>query len=170
MVQSAALTRRLTGALPDKVSGVRRHRMVSNVPRRNRAAARSTRRKGTEHHVAVARERGCIHNGHCAAARGTRAGLTTLSGVQMATGRGARSRAWTEERSDVVPRIRGNVRWPARRMAGGTGVERHAAAAACDGKGIRVKGPCRNSLRGRDCQAGRAGSPSKTNPYAGPGR
>ena len=32
-------------------------------------------------------------------------------------------------------------------MAGGTDVERHAAAAACDGKGIRVNGQYRKSLR-----------------------
>ena len=44
--------------------------MVSNVPRRNRAAVRSTRRKGTGRHLAVAREGGRLHNGHCAAARG----------------------------------------------------------------------------------------------------
>ena len=40
-------------------------------------------------------------------------------------------------------------------MAGGTGVERHAAAAACDGKGIRVEGLCRNSLRNPNDLRGR---------------
>ena len=77
MVLSAALTRRLMGALPDEVSGVRRHRKVPNVPRRNRAAARSTRRKGTERHVAVAREGGAYPQTAIALRRaGNRAGPT----------------------------------------------------------------------------------------------
>ena len=74
------------------------------MPRRKRAAERSTRRKGTGRHVAVARERGRLLDGHCAAARGTPCGPGEQSGVQLATGRGARSRALTSERSDVVSR------------------------------------------------------------------
>ncbi len=60
--------------------------------------------QGHGRHVAVARERGRLLDGHCAAARGHRAGSTIVSGVQRATGRGTRSRALTSERSDVVSR------------------------------------------------------------------
>ena len=35
----------------------------------------------------------------------------------------------------------------------------HAAAAAYEGKGIRVEAPCRNSLRGLDCQVAEPARP-----------
>ena len=47
------------------------------------------------------------------------------------------------------------------RMAGGPDVARHAAAAACDGKGIRVDGQYRITVRGPATLTG-TGSPSKT--------
>ena len=163
MLQSAALTCRHTGALPDEAFGVRWHRKVLDVPRRKRAAERSTRRKGTERHVAVARERGRFLDGHCAAARGQ------PRGPDDSVGRAEGDRPWrevsrvTEERSEVVPRCGAThdgrrAEWLAGQVSSG-----HAAAAACDGEGIRVKGPCRNSLRDPDCLRGTAGSPSKTN-------
>ena len=79
-------------------------------------------------------------------------------------GRAVRSRPWhgisrgTEERSEVVPE-QGHRGRPARRRAGGTGAVRHAAAAACDGKGTRVKGLTSQSVaesepparQGADC-------------------
>ncbi len=89
-----------------------------------------------------------------------RAGLTNQSGVQMATGRGARSRARRRSDPKSCPGS-GQRKRPACRMAGGTGVERHAAAAACDGKGTRVEGPCRNSLRGPDCLQAEPDRPAK---------
>ncbi len=138
-----------------------RHRKVSNVPRRNRAAARSTRRKGTERHVAVARESGATSQRplRCGARETARARRS--SGVQRATGRGARSRASTSEQSGVVPRQGAaydglRAEWLAGQVSSG-----HAAAAACDGKGIRVDGPCRNSLRGRDCLRAEPDRPAK---------
>ena len=105
MVQSAVLTRRLMGALPDEVSGVRRHRKVSHVPRRNRAAERSTHRKGTERHVAVARERGRLLNGHCAAESGEPRGPDGIVGRAEGNGPWREVSCVTEERSDVVPRL-----------------------------------------------------------------
>ena len=154
MVQSAALTRRLTGALPDQVSGVRWHRKVSHVPRRNRAAERSTRRKGTERHVAVAREGGRILDGHCAAARGNRAGPTIgrACRTQQAVARGlVRDKGKIRCRSPV----RGSARRPECRRLAGQVSSGHAAAAACDGEGIRVEGRHRNSLRNPDDLPGR---------------
>ena len=47
------------------------------------------------------------------------------------------------------------------RMAGGPDVARHAAAAACDGKGIRVDGQYRTTVRGPATLTG-TGSPIKT--------
>ena len=46
-------------------------------------------------------------------------------------------------------------------MAGGPDVARHAAAAACDGKGIRVDGQYRTTVRGPATLTG-TGSPIKT--------
>ena len=132
-----------------------RHRKVPDVPRRKRAAERSTRRKGTGRHVAVAREGGRILDGHVApAARGHRAGLTRV-------GRAEGDRPWREvsrvDRGAIRCRapLRGGERdRRAERLAGPVS-SGHAAAAACDGKGIRVVGLHRDSSRNPNDLLGR---------------
>ena len=65
--------------------------------------------------------------------------------------------------------VSGQRKRPACRMAGGTGVERHAAAAACDGKGNTRRRAMPQFVAGSGLPVGRAGSPRKTKPDAGPG-
>ena len=83
-----------------KKDGTYAHACASCLARRGR----STRRKGTERHVAVAREGGRILNGHCAAARGK------PRGPDDSVGRAEGDRPWREvscvtaERSDIVSR------------------------------------------------------------------
>ena len=75
-------------------------------------------------------------------------------------GRGATCRAGR----GAVPVVSGETDSARRggcRMAGGPDVARHAAAVACDGKGIRVNGQYRTTVRGPATLTG-TGSPSKT--------
>ena len=108
-------------------------------------------------------KRGRLLNGHCAAARGRPRGLDD------SVGRAEGNKPWrevsrvTEERSDVVPpggaaHEGRRAEWLAGQVSSG-----HAAVAACDGRGIRVKGPCRNSLRGPDCLRAEPDRPAKLN-------
>ena len=77
-----------------------RHRKVPDVPRRKRAAERSTRRKGTGRHVAVAREGGRILE------RPLRCGARTPRGPDDFVGRAEGDRPWRE-----VSRVdRGEIR------------------------------------------------------------
>lgn len=132
-----------------------RHRKVSNVPRRNCAAARSTRRKGTERHVAVARESGATSQRPLRCGARETARPRRSSGLQRATGRGARSRALTSERSDVVSR-HGATHGVKRRTAGAAGV-----VGARRGRRMRRQGNTRQGampqlVAGSGLPAGRA--------------
>ena len=116
------------------------------MPRRNRAAARSTRRKGTERRIAVAREGGRLLNGHCAAARGKPRGLANSRACrwQQAVARGlVRDRGAIRYRAPVRGSARGRR---AEGLAGpisrGTPRTPHATA-----REYAPKGSYRNSLR-----------------------
>ncbi len=161
MVQSVALTRRLSGALPDEVSGVRRHRMVSNVPRRNlRGCAvdapqgHRTPRRGRARTGAYPR-------------RPLRCGARETARAWRTVGRADGNRPWrevsraTEERSDVVPFI-----GPAQEAGASNGWRDwclddtprppHATA-----REYASKGSNRNSLRGPDCLRAEPDRPAK---------
>ena len=62
----------------------------------------------------------------------------------------------------VVPETGQRARRRVPNKAGGPDVGRHAAAAAGDGKGIRVDGHCRTKVRGPDTLVAGAGSPIRT--------
>ena len=129
-----------------------RHLEGVHVPRRNRAAERSTRRKGTD---ATPRSRADRRR----SSRPLRCGARETGAAR--TGRAEGDRPWrgvsrvTEEQSEVVPRYGAThegrrAEWLAGQVSLG-----HAAAAACDGKGTRVEGQYRTQVRDSDCGSSR---------------
>ena len=85
--------------------------------------------------------------------------------------RGATYRAGRGE-IPVVPEESGDARRRWRRMAGGPDVERHAAAAACDGEGTRVRGHAAHCAGSACLGSQGCGSPITTEHVSGsvPGR
>ena len=102
---------------------------------------RSTHRKGTVRRIRGSARRGAYHDGQ-GGRRGTERACLPGRPAWREPGRGATCRAGR----GAVPVVSGETDSARRggcRMAGGPDVARHAAAAACDGKGIRVNGQYR---------------------------